>query len=106
MCCFGLNILWIVWIVHLILVINNIQVTLTDLEGKVDKTKYVNEHVMNFKSSNHHIPRVNKTFENGSQCKYVGTSATSRGSVVRKTRIRIIILGSGFLLCTIFSSSP
>jgi len=88
------------------LVINNIQVTLTDLEGKVDKTKYVNEHVINFKCSNNHIPRVNKTFENGSQFKYMGTSATSRDSVVRKTKIKIIILGSGFLLCTIFSSSP
>ena len=88
------------------LVINNIWVTLTDLEGKVDKTKYVNEHVMNFKCSNHHITRVNKTFENVSQFKYMGTSATSRGSVVRKTRIKTIISGSGFSLCTIFSSSP
>jgi len=88
------------------LVINNIRVTLTDLEGKVDETKYMNEHVMNFKCSNHHITRVNKTFENGSQFKYVGTSATSSGSVVRKTRIKMIISGSGFLLFTIFSSSP
>jgi len=88
------------------LVINNIRVTLTDLEGKVDKTKYMNEHVMSFKCSNHHITRVNKTFENGSQFKYVGTPATSRGSVVRKTRIKMIISGSGFLLFTLFSSSP
>jgi len=43
------------------LVINNIRVTLTDLEGKVD-TKYVNEHGMNFKCSNH-ITRVNKTLK-------------------------------------------
>ena len=88
------------------LVISNIRVTLTDLEGKADKTKYMNEHVMNFKYSNHHITRVNKTFVNGLQFKYVGTSATTRGNVVRKTRIKIIILGSCFLLCTIFSSSP
>lgn len=58
-------------------VINNISVTLTDLEGKVDKTKYMNEHVMNFKCSNHHVTRVSKLFENGLQLKYMGTSATN-----------------------------
>jgi hypothetical protein len=66
----------------------------------------MNEHVMNFRCSNHDITRVNKMFENVSQFKYMGTSATSRGSVVRKTRVNITIFGNGFLLCTIYSSSP
>jgi hypothetical protein len=58
-------------------VVNNMSVTLTDLEGKVDKTKYMDKCVMNFKCSNHHVTRISKLFESSSQLKYMGTSATS-----------------------------